>query len=118
MSVIDGGSLHESTREMLLKERSTVLARIHSIEQDALSVELETDGVPASGYEREHALTRMLDSRLGDIENALARLEEGTYGTCASCASQIPPRRLEVHPFATLCVSCQSIADKRLRRHA
>jgi DnaK suppressor protein len=106
------------TREMLVRERAAVLHRIQSITQDALNFELETDGIPPSGHEGEQALIRMLDSRLGAIDGALSRLTEGSYGLCADCSNEIPPRRLEALPFATLCVSCQSTADKKARRLA
>ena len=109
-------SVPEPTREMLVRERTAVLARMESITHDALSFELESDGIPPSGHEGEQALIRMLDSRLADIDAALARIDDGTYGVCADCSTQIPPRRLEALPFATLCVSCQSVADKKLAR--
>lgn len=117
MSLVNGDGF-DMTREMLQKERTAVLARIHAITQDALSFELESDGIPPSGHEGEQALIRMLESRLADIDGALSRLGDGTYGACADCATPIPPRRLEALPFATLCVACQSVADKRSRRLA
>lgn len=40
------------------------------------------------------------------IERALAKIANGTYGQCESCGCSIGRRRLEVHPFSTLCVSC------------
>jgi DnaK suppressor protein len=116
MSAADATSLHNATREMLLRERAAVIARMRSITQDALNLEFEQDGVPPSGYEREQALTAMLDGRLAEIDTVLARLDDGSYGICADCHKQIPPRRLEVQPLAVLCVECQSLADKRVRR--
>jgi DnaK suppressor protein len=113
---MENSSLYDLTRDMLIKERAAVVARMEAIERDSMAVELETDGVPSTGYEREEAIGRMLVSRLGDIDNALERLNVGTYGICANCSNQIPPRRLEVYPFATLCVPCQSEADKRAKR--
>ncbi len=41
-----------------------------------------------------------------EIARALAKLDEGTYGLCDSCGSDIPPGRLEIHPWAVLCVPC------------
>src|SRR5947209_15247652 len=99
-------TLNEATREMLVRERAMVMGRIESITRDSLDFELESDGVPPSGFEREHAMSAMLDSRLSEIDNALAKLESGTYGVCAGCSNIIPPRRLEALPFATLCVQC------------
>ena len=116
MSAVDGGTLYGSTREMLLRERAALVGRMQSLTQDALNLEFEQDGVPPSGYEREQALTNVLDGRLAEIDSALARLDDGSYGICADCQKDIPPRRLEVYPFAVLCVQCQSMADKKVRR--
>ena len=73
------------------------------------------DGV-AGGFEREQAISKLLDGRLSEIDNALAQLDSGTYGVCKDCTKPIPPRRLEALPFATMCVNCQSLADKRSHR--
>lgn len=45
-----------------------------------------------------------------EIEDALARLEAGTYGCCVSCGGAIPVERLEFRPFAAGCVTCQQQA--------
>lgn len=45
-----------------------------------------------------------------EVARALAKLDEGTYGVCDSCGSQIPEGRLEIHPWAVLCVACASTA--------
>jgi DnaK suppressor protein len=44
--------------------------------------------------------------RLQLIDDALAKMDEGTYGVCASCGSAIPPARLEVRPLSVRCVEC------------
>ena len=54
-------------------------------------------------------LTGLLDAaRLGlqQIDDAIERLDAGTYGICASCKNPIPVERLEARPFAELCVKC------------
>lgn len=43
-----------------------------------------------------------------EIERALAKLDDGTYGVCDSCGAEIPEGRLEIHPWAVLCVPCAS----------
>jgi len=43
-----------------------------------------------------------------EVERALAKLDEGTYGECDSCGAVIPEGRLEIHPWAVLCVPCAS----------
>lgn len=44
---------------------------------------------------------------LAAIDSALARIEDGTYGTCVNCGAQIAPERLEAMPWATLCIDCK-----------
>jgi DnaK suppressor protein len=43
-----------------------------------------------------------------EVTRALAKLDEGTYGVCDSCGATIPEGRLEIHPWAVLCVPCAS----------
>lgn len=105
----------DSTRGMLEKERDTVLSRMDAIAKDALDIEFDGDGVPASSWGQDQALTESLDTRLNTIEGAISRLDDGSYGVCADCKADIPPRRLQALPFATLCVSCQSLADMRAK---
>lgn len=42
------------------------------------------------------------------LKNALARIVRGTFGLCESCEEDIDPRRIEAHPTARLCMSCQA----------
>ncbi len=50
------------------------------------------------------------------IEEALQRIDAGTYGLCTDCGEPIPPRRLEVQPFAVRCVEDQARAEGRVER--
>ena len=52
-------------------------------------------------------LWQRLAARSRALTAAKDRVREGTYGICARCGHQIPPRRLQVLPTATLCVQCQ-----------
>jgi DnaK suppressor protein len=54
------------------------------------------------------ALSGSLSETLQDIEDALARFDAGTYGSCESCGQPIPDARLEAMPAARLCISCAS----------
>jgi DnaK suppressor protein len=49
---------------------------------------------------------RSLETGLERVERALAKLDEGTYGTCDRCGRPIAPKRLEAMPDSTLCVEC------------
>ena len=46
------------------------------------------------------------------IDEALQRLEKGTYGSCEECDEEIPAARLQALPFATLCVTCQELHEE------
>jgi DnaK suppressor protein len=45
---------------------------------------------------------------LVEVQQALARIDNGTYGMCSNCGQPIPEKRLEAIPWATLCVTCES----------
>lgn len=49
---------------------------------------------------------KTFDAKLRDVERALAKLAEGTYGRCDGCGTPIPDARLEAIPWAVRCVSC------------
>ncbi len=57
-------------------------------------------------YEMAKHGRRNLESQLGRVRSALARVKDGTYGKCAGCGLDIPPERLEVMPESTHCVKC------------
>ena len=56
-------------------------------------------------------LTLAAEAALSEIDAALRRLEEGSYGVCESCAEPIPWERLEVLPMSRLCTPCQYLAE-------
>ena len=49
---------------------------------------------------------------LAAIDASLERIENGTYGTCARCATAIVPERLEAYPWASLCIDCKREAER------
>lgn len=49
-----------------------------------------------------------LDAKRRDVERALGKLDDGTYGRCDACGVDIAPERLDAIPWAVLCVSCAS----------
>src|SRR5512140_3457945 len=56
------------------------------------------------------------DRRLiGKIQEALARLEAGTFGTCTSCGRAISPSRLRARPVTDLCIGCKTEAERAER---
>jgi DnaK suppressor protein len=69
----------------------------------------EMDVARASAAVDTHAnLIDRAESRLRSIDEALARVENGTYGICVDCGDEIGLERLKVLPFAVRCVDCES----------
>ena len=54
-------------------------------------------------------------AELANVEEALARLGDGSYGECVDCGNAIPFPRLAAYPAARRCVACQEAAEKRER---
>ena len=54
-------------------------------------------------------------AELANVEQALARIDEGTYGECVDCGNPIPFERLAAYPAARRCVACQENAERRER---
>ena len=59
------------------------------------------------------SLVRALRSNLRDVDRALSRIEDGTYGTCERCGAAIAPERLEALPWAVLCIDHAQRAGER-----
>ncbi|MDA1202362.1 MAG: TraR/DksA family transcriptional regulator, partial [Planctomycetota bacterium] len=52
-------------------------------------------------------LAEVESRELASIENALERMQEGSYGQCEVCGGRIPVARLQALPYATMCIGCQ-----------
>lgn len=95
-------------RALLLEQRRALL------EQSSQRVEALDDlaTVNDADEQLERELLEDLDARgreaLQEIDDALARLDDGSYGACARCGGTILPARLEVLPHARNCVRCES----------
>jgi DnaK suppressor protein len=100
-------------RERLLAEQRQVEQRIFRIEADLHDMESERD-IEYTDHAQEEAVNDPMiaqDERsrhlIEEIQVALARLDEGTYGACERCGEPINPARLEALPTARRCVPCQ-----------
>jgi DnaK suppressor protein len=71
--------------------------------------------VGSTTLERDHEMSLAKNARdmLDQIERALSRIEDGTYGGCESCGKAIGKGRLQAFPRATLCVSCKEREERR-----
>lgn len=72
-------------------------------------IEEEANG--AADLEKRIALQSRIRDTLVQLEHALQKLDEGTYGLCDSCEQPINPARLEALPLAALCVNCKALQE-------
>jgi DnaK suppressor protein len=116
----------ERFRDALLEERKRVehaLASLRNEHPGSLEDEVEemaatlNDNHPAEtatatlGREIDYTLGENSEQVLAEIDAALKRVDEGTYGTCAGCGGEIRRERLEASPWASLCIDCKRRAE-------
>lgn len=63
--------------------------------------------------ERNIPLRSNSEDLINQIDEALARLDEGHYGICERCGQPIGPERLEAVPYAAYCITCQRIVEEQ-----
>ena len=104
----------EKYKAMLLARQAELSKGLHNREDIAIQKSPDAlDEVQLAG-ERELAI-RNLDREsnlLRNVRAALARVADGTYGTCLHCEEDIKPKRLEAVPWAPYCIRCQEAADR------
>lgn len=117
----------KQARERLVSERQHRQAladklRGHEgdvVEQGELSkVDQHQAELGTETFERERDLTALgiLEGELEDIQHALRRIEDGSYGTCEECGTRIGDDRLEAKPWARFCIVHQLEAEKAVSR--
>jgi len=108
----------EHFKGLLLEKRREILKNVSEIENEALkksrldasgdlsSMPIHMADLGTDNYEQEFALGLMDSERrlLREIDDALERVEQGTYGICEGTGKQIPKARLEAQPWARYCV--------------
>ena len=86
---------------------ATLAQLMHDREGSNDDDEHDPEGVTLSSeWSRLTGLAEAAASELQQVDDAIARVDAGTYGVCANCGRPIPAGRLEVRPFATHCVAC------------
>ena len=105
-------------RGKLLEKRERLLERLLN-EMESASIasgDIRGDTVDIAMLnlaQEEHFLAGTAESEaVAQIDRALERIEDGTYGVCEDCSRRIPQARLNVVPFASCCVRCQGQRER------
>ncbi|HEX9991151.1 MAG TPA: TraR/DksA C4-type zinc finger protein [Chloroflexia bacterium] len=81
-------------------------------ERGGVSNHMADDANETAEQETMLTLRSSAGRQLAHVNEALERIEDGSYGTCSNCGKPINPARLDALPFSTLCINCQNLADK------
>lgn len=116
----------KSVREKLLNMRRDLLRDFNKDRQQGQETFQEggMDSYDLASEERDREISLLLNDRdrekLQAIQDALERIDQGTYGICEGCDAEIAEGRLLAMPFTRLCVNCQAREEreqKALRRY-
>jgi RNA polymerase-binding protein DksA len=118
-------------RQLLITERAKFANEIRSIAQDASKSPREASGdlsgytvhmadMSADTYERELSMNMVSNEQeiLYQIDDALKRLDDGSFGICQQCSQPITMSRLKVVPYASLCINCQRVKEQKNTKRA
>lgn len=105
-------------KKLFEQQKSNVLYNDKVIREDfAVNSDDRMDDVDQASADVEQALRMRLRNRemllVKKIDDALKRIEAGTFGLCESCENDIEIKRLEARPTATLCIACKEDEERR-----
>lgn len=117
-------------KEKLLNIKNTVQGNIQQLGRDTLkktqkeasgdlsSYTLHMADMASDSYERDFAFDLVNNEQelIYKIDESLRRMDEGEYGKCQVCGKKISKARLNIVPYATLCVPCQQKEEKVKKR--
>ncbi len=101
----------ESEQKHLIEELEQLQANVRPAEERREGSPFgkrEEEATESLELEKRLALEKQIRDHLAEVEHALRKFEEGTYGLCDSCGQPIAPDRLEALPQASLCVDCKA----------
>jgi DnaK suppressor protein len=106
--------LLEAERSNYLHQAETLQAEADSLTEDREPGDVQFDEESGEGdtlaveRERDLALSAQARAAIEEIDLAVAKIYDGTYGQCDTCGTAIPKERLKALPHAALCVKCKS----------
>ena len=107
----------ETLEEMRGQLLRNVQAELHEGREQTKDEGMDTYDVASDARDKEISLilTDRDRDKLQAITDALARIDEGSYGVCENCESDIAEGRLEALPFSRLCINCQAEREKEAK---
>ncbi len=109
-------------RTLLLSKRAMLVAKLREDREGRIDAHLQREKIEGTPFGDRPALSpddemgfAVADRRAGmlaQIDLALKKMEEGTYGRCEVCEKEIHPARLRAHPFAVRCTRCQEAWER------
>jgi len=111
-------------RKKLMVQRDELLSEAENTISTKLGAEKQSfpDPTDQAAAELDNNFLLRLRGReqklLKKIDEAIARIDEGTYGVCESCGGQISLKRLEARPVTTLCIECKTEQEENEKRQA
>lgn len=106
----------DSEQERLLKELELLEQRInHERREGSPFGKREEEAVESTELEKRLAMERRVKHQLSEVERAIEKFDDGSYGTCDRCGKKIGKERLEALPWATLCMECKAERAKNAR---
>jgi len=112
--LVDQRALLLSEREASLRQAESLRAEAEQLAEDMEPGDTQFDEESGEGAtlnverERDLALSAQARATADEVDLALTKLDNGTYGTCERCGQPIPRARLKAMPSAVLCVGCKS----------
>ena len=113
----------KKARDALTAQKEQIMKQLNEEVKEGREAALDEgmDTYDLASEERTREINLILSDRdrekLLAIEDAIERIEAGTYGICNECEEEIAPERLEALPFTRLCVSCQSDMEREAKQH-
>jgi RNA polymerase-binding transcription factor DksA len=103
-------------RDEFIDDGLTTQSEEESLAELSSSAQHQADiGTETFDRERDVSILEQVEAELADVELALRRLDDGTYGTCEACGRLIGDSRLEAKPEARLCLDDQARAEREVR---
>ncbi|HYP27058.1 MAG TPA: TraR/DksA family transcriptional regulator [Blastocatellia bacterium] len=104
----------------LVEQRNALLGMVERTEDYGREADRDVSQDPAdkasNSYTKELLFSQSTNERntLRLIEEALERIEEGTYGECINCGEEIAPKRIDAIPWTPHCIRCQELVEQGL----